>query len=142
MPINKLNPYIQLNGTADKAIELYQRAIGATVVHLMRFGDVPDMNAKPEDKDRVMHAVLRIGSDIVMLSDAMPSQPVATGGAVQIVLDYSDVSEMAKAFDILADGGSVTMAPHDTFWGAKFGMLTDRFGVQWMFNCDLKKEKA
>ena len=142
MPINKVNPYIQLNGTADKAIELYQRAIGAKVEHVMRFGDVPQMNVKPEDKNRVMHAVLRLGGDMVMLSDSMPDQPVASGGCVQIVLDFSDVSEMTKAFEALAEGGSVTMAPHDTFWGAKFGMLTDRFGVQWMFNCDLKQGKA
>lgn len=136
MPIKKVNPYMQFDGTADKAIQLYQSALGAIVEHVARFGDVPDMNAKPEHKDLVMHALLKVGNDIVMLSDGMPGRPVPAAGNVQIVLDYSDIPEMIKAFEALADGGSVTMPPHDTFWGAKFGMLTDRYGVQWMFNCE------
>ena len=49
---------------------------------------------------------------------------------------------MAKAFEALAAGGNVTSALRDTFWGAKFGMLTDAYGVSWMFHCDLKKAEA
>ena len=74
-----------------------------------------------------------------MLSDTMPDMPVTTKGNVQIALHFTDVTDMAKKFDALAAGGTVTMALQDTFWGARFGMLTDAFGVQWMFNCELKK---
>jgi PhnB protein len=140
MGINQVNAYVNFNGDAGKAIALYQNALGAKVESVMRFGDVGgDMKIAPEHKDRVMHAALHIGEGTVMLSDTMPDMPVTTKGNVQITLHFTDVTDMAKKFDALAAGGTVTMALQDTFWGARFGMLTDAFGVQWMFNCDLKK---
>ena len=47
-----------------------------------------------------------------------------------------DLETTERCFKVLAEGGEVTMALHSTFWGATFGMLNDRFGVSWMFNCD------
>ena len=61
---------------------------------------------------------------------------------MQIVLDFADVEEMTKAFDALSEGGKVTLPLQDTFWGAKFGLLTDAYGVNWMFNCELKKART
>jgi PhnB protein len=74
-----------------------------------------------------------------MLSDTMSDRPVATEGNVTVSVDCDDVADMTKKFDALAAGGTVTMPLNDTFWGARFGMLTDAFGVRWMFNCDTKK---
>ena len=139
MAIKQLNPYLNFNGTADKAIQLYERALGAKVENAQRFGDVPGMNFPTEHKNRVMHAVLRIGTGMLMLSDTMPDQPAASGGNVHITLDFDDPGEMTKKFDALAAGGKVTMPLGDTFWGAQFGVLTDAFGIPWMFNCTLKK---
>ena len=64
MPIKKLNPYLIFNGTAEKAVKLYESALGAKTEGLMRFGDVPGMNVAPEHKSRVMHALLRIGEGV------------------------------------------------------------------------------
>ncbi len=61
---------------------------------------------------------------------------------MHVMLDFSDEAEATKAFDALGAGGNVTMPLQNTFWGAKFGMLRDAFGVSWMFNCDLKKPAA
>jgi PhnB protein len=139
MAIRKLNPYLNFNGTADKAIELYRTALGAKVEQIMRFGDVADMKAGPEHKDRIMHAVLRIGEGTIMASDTMPDRPIGGGGAVQVTLDFDDPVDMGRRFEALSSGGTITFPLHDAFWGAKFGMLTDAFGVQWMFNCDVKR---
>ncbi len=140
MSINALNPYLNFNGNAGEAIALYQRALGATLDGpIMRWGDVPDMNCAPADKDRVMHAMLRIGGGIVMISDTMRDQPATTGTNVHVVMHFADPADMAKKFDALAAGGKVAMPLADTFWGAKFGILVDAFGVSWMFNCDLKQ---
>ncbi len=141
MAIKQLNPYLNFNGTADKAIQLYQSALGAKVENIMRFGDAAgNMPVAPADKNRVMHAVLRMGAGVVMLSDTMPGAPVgADGGNVHITLDFDDVDEMTKKFDALAAGGQVTMPLSDTFWGARFGMLTDAYGIRWMFNCEQRK---
>jgi PhnB protein len=84
--------------------------------------------------------MLHIGSGMVMISDSMPDQPVTAGTNQHVCLDFDDAAEMTKRFGALAEGGGkITMPLSDTFWGAKFGMLTDAFGVSWMFNCTIKK---
>jgi len=138
MPI-QLNPYLMFNGSAEQAIRLYERVLGARIEALSRFGDVPDMNTPEALKDRVMHAQLHIGDGVLMVSDSMPDRPVPSESNIQVCLQLEDVDDMTRKFDALAEGGKVTLQPHDTFWGARFGMLTDAHGINWMFNCELKK---
>jgi len=57
-------------------------------------------------------------------------------GNIAMSLDFSDLDEQEKVFAALAEGGSIMMPLEDTFWGAKFGMLTDKFGIEWMLNCN------
>jgi PhnB protein len=139
MSVKTLNPYINFNGTAAKAIQLYESALGAKTENVMRFGDTPGMNAPTEQKDLILHAALRIGDGTLMMTDASPNQPVPTEGNINVALHFNDVAETEKAFQALSAGGKVTSPLQDTFWGAKFGMLTDAYGVGWMFNCELKK---
>jgi len=140
MAIKQINPYLNFNGTADKAIQLYQSALEAKVKNMMRFGDAATgMPVAPADKNRVMHAVLDLGPSAIMMSDTMPTAPVGADGNVHITLDFDNVEEMTKKFDALAAGGQVTMPLSDTFWGARFGMLTDAYGIRWMFNCEQRK---
>ncbi|HVZ34498.1 MAG TPA: VOC family protein [Polyangiaceae bacterium] len=139
MAIKQLNPYLNFDGTAGKAIELYESALGAKAEGLQRFGDMPGGKVAPENKERVMHALLRIGAGVIMISDTQPGLPFTAGGNVHVCLDFDDAAEMTKKFEALSAGGKVTMPLQDTFWGAKFGMLTDAYGVQWMFNCNHPK---
>ena len=143
MAIKKLNPYLNFNGTAAQAIKLYETVLGARTEGLMRFGDVPGPGSDPQDKDRVIHALLRIGdAGAIMVSDTMRSAPVSAAGDanVHITLDFDDPVDMARKFEGLsAGGGKVTMPLQDTFWGAKFGMVTDPYGIRWMFNCENRK---
>jgi PhnB protein len=137
MAIKKISPYLTFDGKAAKAIELYERALGATVESVTRFRDAPATgNPVPDShKDRVMHGVLRIGDAQVMVMDAPPGVAVAAASNVQVALELDDAAEMGRRFDALAAGGVVTVAPHDAFWGARFGMLVDAFGIRWIFNC-------
>ena len=139
MAIRKLTPYLNFNGTAAKAIKLYETALGAKVENVMPWSDMPGQPPSPETKDWIMHAVLRIGEGVLMLSDSQPGVPVTIGSNVHVTLDFDDAADMARSFDALAAGGKVTMPLQDTFWGAKFGMLTDVHGVCWMFNCEARK---
>ena len=139
MAIEGLNPYLTFNGTAGKAIALYEKALGAKVENLQRFGDVPGNKQPAETKDYVMHAVLRVGPGTIMISDTQPGDTVTGGNNNHVVLQWDDVASMTKAFDAVAAGGKVTMPLQDTFWGARFGMLVDPYGVAWMFNCNTKK---
>jgi PhnB protein len=139
MSIRKLNPYLNFDGTADKAIQLYQSALGAKVESIQRFGDIPGGNPAPENKNRVIHALLQLGEGALMISDSQPGVPVSPGSNIHVCLDFSDPADMTKKFQALSAGGKVTMPLQDTFWGAKFGMLVDAYGINWMFNCDLKQ---
>jgi len=130
-----LNPYLFFNGDAAEAIALYERALGAKVEGLQRYGDVPGTPPDSPDKDKVIHAALHLGEALMMVSDAMAGHPVGHGGEVQVCLNYDDVTEMRARFDALAAGGKVTSELQDTFWGATFGTLTDAHGIRWMFNC-------
>jgi PhnB protein len=139
MPINKLNPYLNFDGTAASAIKLYERALGAKAEAVMRFSEMPGNTSAPEHKDRIMHALLRVGEGVIMISDTMPGHPIASGSNVHVTLHFDDPVEMGRSFEALSTGGKVTMPLQDTFWGAKFGMLVDPFGIPWMFNCETKK---
>ena len=131
MAIKALSPFIMLDGTAAAAISLYERVLGARVLNIVRAGDVPGAEPSTQAPDRILHAVLSLGG-ILMLSD-QSGEPAH--GNVQVALDFDDVEEMTQKFTALAKGGRVSLALQPTFWGATFGMLTDAFGVRWMFNC-------
>ena len=136
MAIKKLNPYLNFDGNAAKAIALYEKVLGAKTEGLQKFGEMA--NGKTEYKDRIMHAALHIGGGVIMISDGMPGKPPTVGNNVHITLEFDDEADMAKKFDGLASGGTIAMPLQNTFWGAKFGMLTDQFGIPWMFNCPKK----
>src|SRR5436190_1828515 len=118
LPSKVKEPFVFLRGTDESGR-------GGKTEGLMRFGDVPGMNVAPEHQNRVMHARLRIGEGVIMISDTQPGMPVALEGNVHVCLDFDDVADMTKKFEALAVNGKVTLPPHDTFWGARFGMLTD-----------------
>ena len=134
----KLNPYIMFAGTAEEALNLYKEFLGAEVAGIQRFGEAP-MPSPDDYKDKIMHSTLKFEDNIIMISDSMPGQQVSNAGNVHLSLDFEDLGKMERIFNKLAAGGKVTMPLNDTFWGAKFGMLTDKFGINWMFNAQLKK---
>ncbi|MFW5877432.1 MAG: VOC family protein [Myxococcota bacterium] len=137
MSVQQLTPYLFFDGTADRALELYAQALDAKVEGLLRYEEMPEGvdTCPPEDKKRVMHALVHVGEARLMVSDVPSSRPEPAGGNVQIVVDFDDADEMARKFHALAASGTVHMALHDAFWGAKFGMLQDEFGIHWMFSC-------
>lgn len=138
MSLKTVSPYLNFNGTAAAAIDHYVGAIGATVVSMQRFGDVPGMQCTEDEAKQIMHAALSVGEAQVMLSDTMPGQPVQPGTNTWVALQYADTSVVDAHFARLADGGEVVMPMNDTFWGARFGMLVDRFGIRWMLNAERK----
>ncbi len=139
--IKSLNPYLFFDGQAAKAIALYQRVLGAKVEgEVMRWGQMPDCESiPPEQRDRVMHAMLRIGGGVIMLSDSMGrgGEDKASNGCVH--LECTDVAETTRMFDALAATGRVLHPLGDAFFGAKHGVVADELGVHWMFTCMLPR---
>jgi PhnB protein len=136
MTIQAATPYLILSGKADQAIEFYQQALGATTEALMRFGDMG--NCPEAQRNLVMHAALRVGKALLMLSDGAPGTPPGPGGTVHIALDLDDTDELKRIFDALAVGGHIVQPIIDAPWGGFFGAVDDRYGIGWMFNCTKK----
>ncbi|HEY8432859.1 MAG TPA: VOC family protein [Sandaracinaceae bacterium] len=133
MTIRSATPYLILNGRAERAIALYERALGAKTETLRRFGDV-DGSCPEAKKNLVMHAELRAGGALLLLSDGPGEGPLAGGGSVCIALDIDDEKETRRTFDALAAGGTVIQPLFAAPWGALFGVVEDELGVRWMFN--------
>lgn len=132
--------YLNYNGNAEEAINFYKDNLNGTLVSLQRFGDTP-MPENEKDKDKIMHAVLDLQGFIIMFSDGNDEHKVTFGDNFSIALNFKSESEMEKAFHAMSAGGQVTMPLQDTFWGARFGMCADKFGVNWMFNMDKNQQQ-
>lgn len=135
-------PYLNFNGNAAEALSFYEKAFDGKVLFQQSFGDSPMADQTPESlKNKVMHASFQAGELKFMVSDSMPGQEVQPGSNLSLSLNFLSVADIDKTFSLLSEGGQVTMPLQDTFWGARFGMLTDRFGINWMFNHDLEKKE-
>lgn len=131
-------PYLNFNGNAKEALEFYKSALGGSYPQCMTFGDV-NMAQDESMKDKIMHAVFESGGLKFMVSDCPPGVSVNGGDQVSLSLNFTTVESIEKTFAALSEGGTVTMPLQDTFWGARFGMCKDKFGIHWMFNHDYPK---
>jgi PhnB protein len=128
----QVQPYLFFDGRCDEAIEFYKKTLGAEVAMLMRWKDSPDKSmVTPANADKVMHSSLKIGDTRVMASDGRNTgNPKFEGFALS--LNAKDEADADRMFNALAQGGKVTMPMSKTFFSPRFGMVADRFGVNWM----------
>jgi len=134
-------PYLNFNGNATEALAFYAKALNGEVRESQTFG-AAGMATDESMKDKILHAIFEAGQLKFMVSDCPPGVTVTLGDQVSLSLNFSELELIEKTFAALADGGHVTMPLQDTFWGARFGMAKDRFGVHWMFNHDFEKKEA
>jgi PhnB protein len=131
----QVQPYLFFDGRCEEAIEFYRKALGAEVTMLMRFKDSPEPHppgmCPPGTDDKIMHASLRIGDTTVMASDGQCQGKPSFQG-FSLTLNAPDEAEADRLFASLADGGQVQMPLTKTFFSSHFGMVADRFGVNWM----------
>ena len=131
----RVEPYLFFEGRCEEAIEFYRKALGAEVTMLMRFKESPEPPAPgmcpPGSQDKVLHANLRIGDTMVMVSDGRcQGTPGFQGFALSLAVPDDAAAE--RAFTALVEGGQVQMPLAKTFFSSRFGMVADRFGVSWM----------
>ena len=129
-----IQPYLSFEGRAQEAIDFYKSALGATVDVIMHFKDAPpEMQAQmsPDSKDKIMHAAFHVGDTQVMASDGHCSGKASFSG-VTLTLNAASNGEAEKLFGALGKGGQVTMPMSETFFAHRFGMVADKFGVNWM----------
>lgn len=130
----KIQPYLMFNGNCREAFEFYHGVLGGKIEAMMTHRGTPVEEHVPEEwNDKIMHACLVVGDQLLMASDSPPEYQKPSGGfSVSLAIDTPDEAE--RVFNGLADGGTVTMPLEKTFWADRFGMLIDRFGTPWMIN--------
>ena len=136
-----ITPYLNFNGNGAEALKFYAVALNGKIMHSQTFGE-SGMPVTEESKDRIMHALFEVDKLQFMISDCQAGKEVSSGDQVHLSLNFESLELINKTFAGLSDGAKITMELGDTFWGARFGMLTDKFGVNWMFNFDYPKENA
>lgn len=134
----KLTPYIHFEGNAEEAMNFYAEALGGKIISINRYGDSP-MPSDEDYKQKVMHGRLEFDDNLMMISDSFRGNAVKTEGNVQLSVEVPEEGKIDEVFKKMAEGGTITMELQDTFWGARFGMLKDKFGINWMFNHELKR---
>ena len=132
-----LHPYLDLGGKCREAMTFYRDVFGGELT-LNAFSDF-GMDMPEPMKNLVMHSELRADGLVLHASDGQPHHPAKAGTNVSLSLQLVDEAEQTRIFDALAQGGQVLQPLADGPWGARFGMLTDRFGLQWLLNCPKKQ---
>lgn len=133
------NTYLNFNGNCKEAFDFYKSVFGGEFTHISKFGEMPKSNdySIPEsDENKIMHVSFPIGSSILMGSDTGGdwAPTFVQGNNFSISVTPDSKQEAESIFNALSDEGQITTPLHNTFWGAYFGMLTDKFGINWMVN--------
>jgi len=131
------NIYLTFNGNCEEAFKFYKSVFGGEFPYIGRYSDMPQDSGicPPGDLNKVMHISLPISSETVIMGcDAgeTPDNPFVQGNNFAISVNTASREEADCIFCGLAASGDVTMPLDTTFWGAYFGMLTDKFGINWM----------
>jgi PhnB protein len=138
-----INPYLNFMGNTEEAFTFYKSVFGGEFITLQRFKDTPEKDRVPaNEQEKVMHVALPIGGNILMGTDALESMghTITPGSNISLSVVAVSEEEANRLFNALSKGGSVSVPLEKMFWGAFFGMLTDKFGIQWMVNYDDRRK--
>ena len=138
----QVNAYLTFNGNCEEAFNFYKSVFGGEFPYIGRFGDMPPTDGKeiPEaDKNKIMHITLPISQETVLMGSDTAGEWASqfnAGNNISLSINTDSREEADRLFGGLSEGGVVTMPLAETFWGAYFGMWTDKFGINWMVNYD------
>jgi PhnB protein len=133
-----VNVYLYFNGSCEAAFNLYKSVFGGEFTYMGRFKDMPNPDQPIPDylKDKIMHVGLPISKETMLLgSDTMQEMmghSFVVGNNFSICVTPESEEEGRRIFETLSEGGIITMPFDKTFWGSLFGMLTDKFGINWI----------
>lgn len=134
-----INAYLSFDGQCREAMSFYRQCLGLD----LELNAYPDASGQPssDPSAKIMHSQLMKGGMALLMASDTPHGPLARGNNFSVAIHCDSTEEIERAFGALSQGGEVRMPLTDAPWGARFGMLTDRFGIQWMLNCSLQPTK-
>lgn len=134
----KAKTYLHFNGNCEEAMDFYADILGGEITQKLRFKDTPesDLQFPQSIMNQIMHSCLKVGSLEIMASDYVSKHPFQQGNNFAVALNTNDEDEAYGVFNGLSENGQVLMPFEEAFWGGKFGMLVDKFGVSWMVSLE------
>ena len=139
----QIQPYLYFGGRCEEGLAFYGKALGAKVNMMMRVKEMPAEEGETGDPqpplpagwdDKIMHASVTVGESAILASDGMPGAPPEAFAGFSLPIVAPSLDQARQWFDALSEGGRVMMPMQKTFWSEGFGMLQDRFGLNWMVN--------
>ena len=131
-----LAPYLFFNGDCEAAFKFYEQCLGGRIDGMRTHADAPAETDVPSEwRDKILHARLIVGDNVLMGSDVPPGSYEKPQGFF-VHLQLKDPAEAERIFHAMAEGGTVKMPIQQTFWTISFGMVVDRFGIPWMVQCE------
>lgn len=133
-----VNVYLTFNGNCEAAFNFYKSVFGGEFPYIGRFNEMPPGEGKPmpeEDGNLIMHVSLPISAETMLMGSDTGGEWAPNykqGNNFSISVTASSAEEAERIFNALAEGGKVTMPLAKTFWADNFGMLEDKFGINWM----------
>ena len=140
--MTQVNPYINFRGNCEEAFNFYKSVFGGEFLMVSRYKDMPpseNTHGTEIAGEKIMHISLPISKDSWLMGSDVGGEwakHTVEGNNIQLSLSTESEDEARKIFKGLSEGGSVKMPLEKTFWGALFGMLTDKFGINWMMSYD------
>jgi PhnB protein len=132
--MTSIYPYLTFNGNCREAMHFYRETIGGEL-KLQALGDSPMCGQMPATmKKSILHSSLTKGPLVIMASDMVGENGLFKGNSVSLMLNCSSEEEVKTFYARLSEGGKATHPLEDTFWGALFGALTDKYGNHWLLN--------
>lgn len=138
-----VNIYLTFNGNCLEAFNFYKSVFGGDFPYVGKFNEMSPQEGMPpmsvEDGEKIMHISLPVSKETILMGSDVGgewSSQFSMGNNFSISVNTESTQEADQLFNGLASGGQITMPLAKTFWGAYFGMLTDKFGINWMVNYD------
>jgi PhnB protein len=134
--MKRINSYLTFSGNCRDAMSFYKECLGGELT-LQTIGDSPLADKMPEQmKDCILHSTLTRDTLVLLGSDMVPQTGLVKGNSVSLSLDCSSEEDIRTCYEKLSSGGTTDYPLEETFWGALFGGLTDKFGNHWLLNYD------
>lgn len=132
----QMNPYLIFNGQCEAAFKFYEKCLGGKIQTILAHEGTPIAQHVPAEwRSKILHATMIVDGHVLMGADAPPGRYHKPEGFA-MTIGLNDTAKAERIFQELGENGTVTMPLQETFWAVRFGMLTDRFGIPWMINCE------
>lgn len=135
--MSAITPYLIFSGQCEEAVKFYCSIFQGEITSTHRYGDSPNDQTPVNWKNKIMHTQFKLAGSAMMASDGPQDFKTTVGDNVELYVSLKTKTDVDAAFKKLSEGGKVVQVPADTFWGAYFGMCSDRYGNRWMLSANL-----